>query len=328
MITVLTDPAVGGTFLTWSLHFLAGHDSVYSTKKKSFVKLTHTPLTEINAHNFRPNQPTNINQFIYNINCLTAIPTDNFHTLYFHNLDDCNRTRTGTTSSAIDTSKSLSKKHIYLSLDKKNALYNCMYKQRTLTVDNITGQRYKTFDEQHNGFIEQYFSKDKQNFDKLKLSNVWDYREFLALNIRPFDIVKMTDTSKFDFDYYYVDTFDLYNYFDCFINTLFDYLDIKVDNSRRSQWLDIYRSWQQLHANRVQFVYYFDQIIDHIVSGKYFDLSRFRLDIMQEAAIQHILLYKHNLNFQTWQLEKFTNTQQLHNLLEPNIHTLTSNTSS
>ena len=203
-----------------------------------------------------------------------------------------------------------------------------MYKQRTLTVDSITGQRYKNFDEQHNEFIKQYFSKDKQIFDKLKLSNIWDYREFLALNIRPFDIVKITDTSKFDFDYFYIDTFDLYNYFDRFINTLFDYLEVEIDNSRRIQWLDIYRGWQRLHADRVQFVYYFDQIIDHIVRGKYFDLSRFNLDIMQEAAIQHTLLYKHNLNFKTWQLEKFTNTQQLHKLIESNIHTLTSNTSS
>lgn len=328
MITVITDPAVGGTFLTWSLHFLAGHDTVYSTKKKSFVKLTHTPLTTTNAHNFRPNHPNTVDEFMYNVDCLTATPTENFHTLYFHNLRDCNRTHTGTTASAIDTVKLLSKKHIYLSLDKKNALYNCGYKGRSLAVDDITGQRYKNFDEQHNGFIKRYFNKDKQIFDKLKLSNVWDYREFLALNVRPFDVIKMTDTSKFDFDHYCIDTFDLYNYFDYFVNTLFEYLDIGIDNSRKSQWLDIYRVWQRVHADRVQFVYYFDLIIDYIIGGKYFDLSRLNLDIMQEAAIQHVLLYRHNINFKTWQLEKFTNTQQLHNLLEPNIHTLTSNTSS
>ena len=50
------------------------------------------------------------------------------------------------------------------------------------------------------------------------------------------------------------------------------------------------------------------------------DLERFNLDIFQEAAIQRELLYKHNLNLKIWQLEKFKNTKQLHNLLEPNIH--------
>ena len=52
------------------------------------------------------------------------------------------------------------------------------------------------------------------------------------------------------------------------------------------------------------------------------DLTRLKLDIIQEAFIQHELIYKHNLNLKTWQLEKFTNTQQLHNLLETNTHPL------
>ena len=52
------------------------------------------------------------------------------------------------------------------------------------------------------------------------------------------------------------------------------------------------------------------------------DLESFELDIMQEAAIQRELIYKYNLNFKTWQLEKFQSTRQLHALLEPNIHSL------
>ena len=43
---------------------------------------------------------------------------------------------------------------------------------------------------------------------------------------------------------------------------------------------------------------------------------------LEQAFTQHKLICKHNLNLKTQQLETFTNTQQLHNLLEPNIHTL------
>ena len=50
------------------------------------------------------------------------------------------------------------------------------------------------------------------------------------------------------------------------------------------------------------------------------DLEKFNLDLMQEAAIQRELIYNYSLNLKTWQLEKFTNTKQLHNLLEPNLH--------
>jgi hypothetical protein len=317
MITILTDPGVGGTFLTWSLHFLAGHTTIYSTKTKSFVDLIQNPLTSINAHNFIPNQPLNIDMFDNYLGQLTTTESTNFHTLYFHNFNDCNRLNTGTTSSAIDSIISPSKKIIYLSLDKKNVLYQCNYKARVLLK-----KTYQTFEEQHNDFIVQYFLKDKQLWNKLGLDKPWDYREFLALNTRPFDIIKMSDTNQFKFDHYYIDSFDLYHYFDLVIDDLFDYLEITIDNTKKHNWLTIYQEWKKLHCNRVQFVYYFDLIIDYIFNGKYFDLTRLNLDIMQEAAIQHYIIYNHHLNFKTWQLEKIINTQQLHDLLEPNIHTL------
>jgi hypothetical protein len=63
MITVITDPGVGGTFLNWTIYFLAGYDNYYSTDLNATVELTNNPLTGINAHNFRPNQPTNIKRF-------------------------------------------------------------------------------------------------------------------------------------------------------------------------------------------------------------------------------------------------------------------------
>jgi hypothetical protein len=53
------------------------------------------------------------------------------------------------------------------------------------------------------------------------------------------------------------------------------------------------------------------------------DLTRFNLDLMQEACIQHHLIYNYNLNFKTWQLEKFSDTKQLHSLLELNTHQIT-----
>ena len=61
-------------------------------------------------------------------------------------------------------------------------------------------------------------------------------------------------------------------------------------------------------------------IIESILKNNYIDLTKFNLDIVQEATIQHELLYKHNLNLKTWQLEKFMDSKQLHSLLEPNIY--------
>lgn len=320
IITILTDPESGGTFLTWSLHFLAGHDLVYSTKQKSFVDLIHNPVRRINAHGFQPNQPETINKLHNYVNYLHNVNTDQFHTLYFHNLSDCDQTATGTTATAIDAIKKLSNKIIYLSQDKKNSLYQCKYNSRSLGKDIKTGKKYQNLNEQHTAWIDRWFNKDKQVWHTLSLTEKWDYREFLALNIRPFNTITMSNLHPFEFEHYYIDSFDLYNHFDQLINDLFEYLDLELNYLRKTEWLKIYRIWQQLHINRIQFVYYFDLIIDYIVKGKYFNLERLDLDVMQEAAIQHCIIYRHNLNFKTWQLEKFVNTQQLHSLLEPNLH--------
>jgi hypothetical protein len=321
MICILADPGVGGTFLTWSLHFLAGHNNYFSVQSNSNIPLTTTPLTKLNAHNFKPNQPTTIDKLNQCLESLSNNKTENFHTLYFHNLDDCTRSTTSPTASAIDTVKNISSKIIYLSLDKKNSFYQWTYEGRVLNLNKKTGKKYQNFHEQHDGWVDEYFFKDKQQWKELGLTNRWDTREFLALNINPRDFMKMTDVGDFDFEHFYIDSFDLYHNFKHLIDDIFAYIDVKLDSNRKSAWFEIYQEWQQLHKIRVQFVYYFDTIIDYILKGNYFDLKRLNLDIVQEAIIQHEIIYKHNLNFKTWQLEQFDNTQQLHSLLETNIHT-------
>jgi hypothetical protein len=95
-----------------------------------------------------------------------------------------------------------------------------------------------------------------------------------------------------------------------------------MDEDRYQKWLPIYNIWKRNHTTGLRFSWYFESIINNILQGIDFDLVRFDLDIQQEAAIQHVLIYKHNLNLKTWQLTKFTNTKQLHQLLEPNTHDL------
>jgi hypothetical protein len=310
----MADPGVGGTFLTWSIYFLAGHNNYYSTKVNATVELTNNPLTSINAHNFQPNEAGNINTFDQMLTLLESTSDETFRTMYFHNFSDCDRSFTGTTSQAIIKILPKSEKIIYLSLDQKNSLYkNSYYQRHVLPQDQ---------DREHQAWIDEYFLDSKEKWQQHQLTNVWDYREFLALNISPFNIIKITDVNYLQFEHHYIDSFDFYHNTCSVVQTLFDYIELSIDSERWHQWSEVSKRWQQLHISRTQFVYYFDCIIDYIIKGKSFDLARFNLDIMQEAAIQHQLIYKHNLNLKTWQLEKFKNTNQLHCLLEDNIHPL------
>ena len=114
---------------------------------------------------------------------------------------------------------------------------------------------------------------------------------------------------------------ELFNNFDKTVVDLFDWLGLTINMSKWDHWSTVYQQWRELHTDRILFVEYFDIIIDSIINGYYLDLSRFKLDIMQEATIHHALIYRHGLTLKTWGLEKFPgNTQELHKLLEPNIY--------
>jgi hypothetical protein len=71
----------------------------------------------------------------------------------------------------------------------------------------------------------------------------------------------------------------------------------------------------------LEFCYNYKHIVDSVVNNWYYQID---LTFEQEVVIQHCLIYQHNLNLKTWELTKFpSNTQDLHKLLEPNIHPIT-----
>jgi len=311
MIAVLTDPAVGGTFLTWTLYYLSGQNDCYSSKLNKRINLTFNPLTKSNAHSFRPIQPNSIHEFNGKFDDLLK-DCSNFDVLYFHNFSDCDRTNKGTTAQAVDAVAKNCKKIVQLSIAKQNSLYHCTYNKRHLTADK-QHQNYQQF-------IQTHFKDSDQQWKNLNLTEVWDHREFLALNFWPTDFPKITDVHTFEFDHYCLDAMDLWTVFDQSVTKLFEYLDLPIDTARWDHWLEVYCEWKKIHYQATQFDLYFDKILDYILTGKNLNLQPFDLDIVQESAIQHTLIYKHNLNLKTWQLEKFQSTQQLYSLLEPNSH--------
>ena len=98
------------------------------------------------------------------------------------------------------------------------------------------------------------------------------------------------------------------------------FIDIPINSKRYEKWLIVYAQWKQIHTKRIMWCWYFDTIIEYILKGYSMDLERFDLDLYQEAVIQHVLIYKYGLNLKTFELYKFTNTKQLHDLLEPTLH--------
>lgn len=324
MIAILADHGVGGTFLNWSIYYLAGHGEYYSAVKQKLTPVVENPLTDRNAHNFLPNMPNTVEEFD-DILCRLLSYQSLHNTIYFHILSNSREFPTGT-SDAVKKLLPHVSKTLLLTLDPMHLLYKCSFYQRgdssrLSAVD--PSKRVTSNHEEHLDFINYCFGSSMKVWGESNLQHVWDSREFLALNFRPFNKPQlMADCVDLSHDHYVINAIELWDRFDETVGDLFKYLELEINVDNFLKWKKVYNAWKINHKNRVLFVWYFDMIIDYIINGYNLDLTKFNLDLYQEAAIQHTLIYKHNLNLKTWQLEKFTNTRQLHELLETNIHPL------
>jgi hypothetical protein len=322
IISVLTDPGKGGTFLNWSVHFLAGHTQYYFAKDNKWIDLPNNPLTKINAHVFKANQPLGRQDFCKYLDSLLSCKTQDFHSLYFHNfLEYPYSNEFKETKKCVDQILPISKKIIVLTNQYSNLLYEKSYRSRTsqgtsfFDANKINVGDMSQFDD----YIRYFFAESLEIWKSQQLTEIWDTREFMALNYRHHaeSIAPLIDLSV---DHYSIDCIEWFTNADSFIENLCDYLEILIDPNRLTHWHQIYQSWRKIHYQRLNFLWSYNKIVDYIVTGKYMDLTRFELDLYQESIIQHELIYKHNLNLKTFNLVKFKDTQQLHHLLEPNIH--------
>lgn len=323
IVSLLTDSSVGGTFVSWSIHYLAGHEDYYHAIQNKKLVLTDNPIDKLNAHNFEPNQTTTKEDFEKVLHNLINQKTDTFHSIYFHQFwNKKPKSYDSDTANAIHQLKPHAKKTVLIPLTYQEALYNFSYIPREKSTNSwFNPDVYiKSAPERWKEFFDYFFSDESKTWKFQNLTNVWDQRECLALNLRPFEFCSILENINVDHDAYTLHPMELWNRFEFGVIDLFDYLEVVLDKNRYKKWVHIYNNWKTLHQQRVMFVWYFDRIIEYILSGRSLDLSKFKLDIVQEAAIQHALIYKHNLNLKSWQLDKFINTKQLHNLLEPNIH--------
>jgi len=322
LIAVLTDPAVGGTFVTWSLHYLAGHDTYFSAKKQAWIDVPADPLTAINSHNFQANQPLTADEFDQTFDRLLATPTDRFHTLYLHNFMHNTESVDPDLAVRIQKISAHNSGMVVVSNSTDMNLYRAGYESRSGSANlwNRPDQVSTDSQEIFNDFVAHFFQDSQQKWNQLDLDNVWDQREFIALNFDFAHTPRIVPNIDTGISCYHLDTQDLFNTFDSTVRHLFEYLALSIDPQRWTTWQTVYQQWRQQHLKRLQFVWYFDTIVDAVVHGRHIDLTRFELDLVQEAAIQQTLIRKHNLNLKTWQLERFSNTQQLHDLLETNIH--------
>lgn len=336
---VTSTDSVGCTFLDWSIHYLSGSTKFYNAES-GWSELVTTPIGTANAHAHPKNHPNGLDLTVEVISKLSAVKQGDLTSFYPIPLNEESVAKKinlpiNQPADFYDDKISKYQQQDYADIWQKLAINRIPIVYIKLTSDCLYTQSVRQFDrniphradqpqttkEIQDAFLNTFFNDSQVHWNNLGLTDVWDHREFIALNIQPYyynDLDKYVDFTQ---PHYYVDARELwYNGKNTLINIM-QYLSLTVDADRLTSWLPVYYEWQQKQLGILKFSWNIDHICNCIVNNYYYDISSYNLDLWHEAILQHNLIYKHGVTFKAWGLETLpTNTQELHQLLEPNIH--------
>ena len=338
-VTIAAWKNVGATFLDWSLHWLTGASRFYN-EHKGWIDLIESPLgkSALTAHGHEKNFPRGNAQLLKINKLFNEVDSANLLTCYLHpmpvnlaidQVDSCNKPLSEIFELATEHTRTdllacqktcYSNDMSFVVIDLNDSVYTYKIRHigpRILSVEESYDNTDKLVDDYLTLFFDNTYSAWKKELGKI---NVWDLREFYAINMKFYNsnIGKYINYQKPNI---YIDARELFfNGKETMIN-LINSLGLELDNNRLDSWLPIYLEWQEIQAKILKFSWNLPRICECIVNNLYYDISSYDLSFEQEAIIQHIMIHKYNLNFKVWQLEKFpANTQDLHALLEPNTH--------
>lgn len=339
LICSTSEYSIGCTFLDWTINYLSGKDRHYN-HRSGWHQLVDNPLTKINAHGHNKNHPRGLEELIKCVDSLQEHSQD-FATIYTQQLsmiEAANKLGITTVNLSLENHKLIKKcisddinnqllwlqnkgaKLIILSLNKKIKTYKNLLRT---TLDDSGSlfhikQKPKTLEElQHSRDI-VFFHDSYHVWQEQQLTDTWDVRERLALNAALLE--SSNETMDLSIPHYWIDSQEFWFDGDSKILDVMKWLDVPINVNRLEKWKPIFQQWSKIQIKNLRFEFTYQHIVDSIVNNWDYPID---LTFDQEVIIQHCLIYQHNLNLKTWQLEKFpNNTKELHTLLEPNIHNL------
>jgi hypothetical protein len=331
--------SVGCTFVDWSLHFLSNRSHYYRAAEKSIIPLVSDPSKANNSHGHYKNHPAGADHTIQFVQRFQDQTDLNFCSMYpvpmhvdvaMRQLDIDQPKLSNSTQwkkvmqyiaddyqTLIDQCCTQGIGTVYIDPDPTLNLYFLSIRSldRLMLSDRPADNESNLINEYHNTF----FQNSIDHWQTQNLNNTWDIRDRMALDTRPFDRIEDRYSLKFSHPHLWINSAELWNHGTDTILNIMNFLDLPVHANKWKQWLPIYQRWHTMQQQHLKFAYQFNHIIDAIVNNFYYKLEK--LSLSQEVAIQHALIYQHNLNLKTWQLEQFpSNTQDIHKLLESNIH--------
>ena len=270
IIYIITSGQTGGTFVDWTMNYLTGETRV-SRNDGEYYPITHNPLTKNNAH-------------VHDGRCRNTIER-------------------------IETAKNMGDKIIYYSpaemiaeidseIDSLNNIillsnrYNAMYSAKLDRIESWNEQALMS------DIIDRNLIWHKEVVERFKQLNLnlydWSVlRELLAMTV---DIKHNrisddhVDLNKYNI--FILDTRELYTTLDIIIFEIFNFFNLTIDKTRLDNWKIQYFKWRDMQYGQNKFSLNFDRIIDYTLNGINYDLTYYKLDVVQEAYILKELIRK------------------------------------
>lgn len=319
---IFSEGIVGGTFVDWTLFYFSNTEEFYNPLDNTLNNVVSNPLTTHNAHTHNKIHPTSLRELKFCVNQLKDV--DKFYTMY--PFQEVSLEPFDTTQKWEENQNKIKKLH--MSFQK----YLIGNKCKTLIIrENKEDQLYLFFNRTRvncsDSFLEieifynRYFVVNKEKWNEF---NQWDFREELALSLRPFETDGKLNINLPEGLLYEITYSDMLDNLDILIDPILKFFNIKKNSDKFEHWKNIYQTWRMIHDTK--FYRNWRTIIDKIVSGKEFDLSDYKMDFVKDTFIQHVLIYKYNLNIRGFGVVSFPlNTALIYKLLEENIHPLDKN---
>jgi len=346
---ITTSNQVGATFLEWSIHFLSGQTQYCKFPEKKYIKLTDNPLSsgtnsfdKNNAHQHDKNHPIDFANAKASIDYFkTQSGLCSFYPIIGpigqlaeeKNIDISNASqeviwdlielKSKEMFQIVEYCHQTDVKVIYIASESDLIFYHTI-SPRTSMFPLLSSKEYQlaTIKQCRDEIDQQFFNQGQEKFDDYK-NYIWDRREKLALDRRPWDQRSLTGSqlTHLNQPHMWVSCKEWVYNGPKKVKDILKFLDLPINTKRWDCWIPIYHMWQQTQTNLMNFDFIVEHLIKSIVNNWYYEFDE--LTFEQEVVIQHALIYRHGLNLKTWGLEKFpTNAQDLHKLLEPNFHQL------
>ena len=311
IVGILGPGGCGGTFLDWTLQYLSGQTHTwhifcdYRTEQSRIidqecVPLVDNPIQGRTAHGHKKTHPDDL-CIDPVIECFKQHTEFALNSFYFVDQFKSGKTQT-------EYNQLIAAHH---------DIKFITYKFTEADIDTVFCFQYEKTSVEKSNIDKKLMPHSGVPFGQLP---IWDQRELLSLyyplsirgQILSETIAPYTNNFCLDFKV-------AIECVDVVINDLFQYLGISICKERWWQWKKIYNDWKT--KNHTQFFKDLDLIIESIIYGNSFDLSKYNMSFAEETVIASNLLYKHNFGLKSYNKENLSrNTQQWTEILETNIY--------